>query len=120
MGKTFKKGLKGEDKKEVLLKKLKKIGGKNEEELKAIEDQEKKQLKEIEKIKTDLKSSKMVVFFIRLSPEAKQLMDEIKEKENDIDPENLFVQNLMEQFLTLTFLNSRLNLLQAFMMARLH
>ena len=47
-------------------------------------------------------------------------MDEIKEKENDIDPENLFVQNLMEQFLTLTFLNSRLNLLQAFMMLRLH
>ena len=45
LGKIFKKRLKEEDKKEGLLKKLKNIEGKNEEELKAIEDQEKKQKK---------------------------------------------------------------------------
>ena len=44
MGKIFNKGLSEDDKKEGLLKKLKNIEDKNEEELKAIEDQVKKQL----------------------------------------------------------------------------
>ena len=39
LGKIFNKGLSKEDKKEGLLKKLKSIEGKNEEQLKAIEDQ---------------------------------------------------------------------------------
>ena len=39
LGKFFNKGLKEEDKKEVLLKRLKNIDDKNEEQLKAIEDQ---------------------------------------------------------------------------------
>ena len=89
LGKFFNKGLKEEDKKEGLLKRLKNIEGKNEEELKAIKDQGKKQLKEIKKIKTDSKSSKMVSFFSTLSPEAKQLMYEIREEEHDIDLEKL-------------------------------
>ena len=42
LGKIFNKGLNEDDKKEVLLKKLKNIKGKNEEQLKAIEDQGKK------------------------------------------------------------------------------
>ena len=42
LSKIFNKGLKEEDKKEGLLKRLKNIECKNEEELKAIEDQEKK------------------------------------------------------------------------------
>ena len=42
MGKIFNKGLIEEDKKEGLFKRLKNIGGNNEEQLKAIEDQEKK------------------------------------------------------------------------------
>ena len=42
LGKFFNKGLKEEDKKEGLLKRLKNIEGKNTEQLKAIEDQEKK------------------------------------------------------------------------------
>ena len=46
LGKIFNKGLSEEDKK-GLLKKLKNIEGKNEEQLKAIEDQGKKQLEEI-------------------------------------------------------------------------
>ena len=44
LGKIFNKGLSEDDKKEGLLKKLKNIEDKNEEELKAIEDQVKKQL----------------------------------------------------------------------------
>ena len=43
LGKFFNKGLKEEDKKEELLKRLKNIEGKNEEQLKVIEDQGKKQ-----------------------------------------------------------------------------
>ena len=42
LGKIFNKGLSEEDKKEGLLKKLKNIEDKNEEQLKAIEDQGKK------------------------------------------------------------------------------
>ena len=39
LGRFFNKGLKEEDKKEGLLKRLKNIEGKNEEQLKAIKDQ---------------------------------------------------------------------------------
>ena len=42
LGKIFNKGLNKEDKEEGLLKKLKNIVGKNEEQLKAIKDQGKK------------------------------------------------------------------------------
>ena len=42
LGKFFNKGLKGENKKEGVLKRPKNIEGKNEEQLKAIEDQGKK------------------------------------------------------------------------------
>ena len=62
---------KDEDKKEWLLKRLKNIEGKNEEQLKAIEDQGKKQLEEIKNIMTDSKSSKMIGFFSGLSSVAK-------------------------------------------------
>ena len=46
----FNKGLKEEDKKEGLLKRLKNIEHKNEEQLKVTEDQGKKQLDAIKKI----------------------------------------------------------------------
>ena len=42
LGKIFNKGLSEDDKKEGLLKKIKNIEGKNEEQLKTIEDQGKK------------------------------------------------------------------------------
>ena len=45
MSRFFNRGLKEEVKKEGLLKRLKNIVGKNEEQLKAIKDQGKKQLK---------------------------------------------------------------------------
>ena len=47
LGKFFNKGLKEEDKKEGLLKRLKNIGGKNEQQLKLIKDRGPKSLKEI-------------------------------------------------------------------------
>ena len=49
LGKIFNKGLKEEDKKEGLLKRLKNIEGKNKEQLKAIKDQGEKQLDAIKK-----------------------------------------------------------------------
>ena len=88
LGRLLKNGLK-EEKKEGLLKRLKNIEGKNGEQIKAIEDQGEKQLKEIKKVKTDSKSLKMVSFFNGLSPEAKQLKNKIREKENDIDPKKI-------------------------------
>ena len=48
LGKIFNKGLREEDKKEGLLKRVKNIEDKSEEQLKAIEDINKKQLKAIE------------------------------------------------------------------------
>ena len=48
LGKIFNKGLTEEDKKEGLLKRVKNIEDKSEEQLKAIEDINKKQLKAIE------------------------------------------------------------------------
>ena len=63
MGKIFNKGLIEEDKKEGLFKRLKNIGGNNEEQLKAIEDQEKKQLEEIKNIDIRSKPLKAISFF---------------------------------------------------------
>ena len=71
LSKFLKKGLKEEDKKEGLLKRLKNIEGKNEEQLEAIKEQVERQLDAIKNIKTDSKSSKMIVFFSGLSLEAK-------------------------------------------------
>ena len=47
MGKVFDKEFKKDDKKEGLLERLKNIEGKNEEQLKAINNQGEKQLNEI-------------------------------------------------------------------------
>ena len=82
LGKFFNKGLKEEDKKE------KNIEGKNEEQLKAIKNQGKKQLDAIKSINTDSKPLKVINFFGK-NPEAKELMNEIREVENPIDSEKL-------------------------------
>ena len=76
LGKIFNKGLSEEDKK-GLLKKLKNIEGKNEEQLKAIEDQGKKQLEEIKKnVGSEL--LKAISSFSTISEEAKELMGRFK------------------------------------------
>ena len=87
LGKVFNKGLKKQEKKEGLLKRLRNIEGKNEDQLKAIKDQGKKQLDAIKNIKTDSKSLKAINFFSGLSPEAKKLLDEPKKEKNTIVPE---------------------------------
>ena len=81
LSKFFNKGLKEEEKKEGPLKILKNIEGKNEQQLKAIEDQGNKQLNTIKNIDTGSKLLKPISFFRGLCPEAKQLMNEIKEDE---------------------------------------
>ena len=77
MGKIFNKGLDKEEKKEGLLKRLRNIEGKNEEQLRAIEDQGKKQLKEI-KNNVDSKPLKTISFFSTISEDTKKLMFNIK------------------------------------------
>ena len=78
LGKIFNKGLSKDDKKEGLLKKLKNIEGKNKEQLEAIEDQGKKQLKEIRNISIFSKPLKTISFFSTISEEAKKLMKNIE------------------------------------------
>ena len=89
------------DRKEELLKRLRNIVGKNEEQLKAIEDQGKKQLDAIKNIETDSKSLTTISFFSGLSPDTKELLDKLKkEKKILLILKDLFVSKLMEQFLT--------------------
>ena len=64
----FSKGLKRKDKKEGLLKRIKNTEGKNEEQLKAIEDQGNKQLNAIENINRSSKSLMATGYFSGLSP----------------------------------------------------
>ena len=78
LGKIFNKGLSEEDKIEGLLKKLENIEGKNEKQLKAIEDQGKTQLEEIKNIDVSSKPLKTISFFSSISEEAKELMNKIK------------------------------------------
>ena len=63
--KIFDKGLSEEDKKEGLFKRTKNIEGKNEEQLKAIEDQRKKQLEEIKNINVRSKPIKTISFLVQ-------------------------------------------------------
>ena len=76
LGKIFNKGLSEEDKKEGLLKVRTK--GKNEKQLKAIEDQGKKQLEEIKNTDVSSKPLKTISYFSSISEEAKELINKIK------------------------------------------
>ena len=78
LGKIFNKGLSEEDKIEGLLKKLENIEGKNEKQLKAIEDQGKTQLEEIKNIDVSSKPLKTISYFSSISEEAKKLINKIK------------------------------------------
>ena len=64
LGKIFNKGLSEDDKKEGILKRRKNIEGKNEEQLKVIGDQGKKQLEEIKNTNIGSKPLKTISFFI--------------------------------------------------------
>ena len=77
LGKIFNKGLSKENKTEGLFKRIKNIKGKNEEQLKAIEYQGKKQLEEIKNINVSSKPLKTISFFSTISKEVKELMSKI-------------------------------------------
>ena len=74
LGKIFNKGLEKEDKKEGLLKRLKNIEDKNEEQLKAIKNKASENIKEVADF---VKES--------LSLEAKQLIEEVRVRQKDVD-----------------------------------
>ena len=77
LGKIFNKGLSEEDKKEGLLKKLKNIEDKNEQQLQVIKDQggkELEQLKNIDKSKTLEKIDKIS----KKNNEANKILSEVK------------------------------------------
>ena len=78
LGNVFNKGLDKDDQKVGLFKRLKNTEGKNEAQLKAIEDQGKKQLDAIRNINIGSKPLKTISFFNTLSDEAKDLMENIK------------------------------------------
>ena len=92
------KFLKEEEEKQGPLKILKNIEGKNEQQLKAIEDQGNKQLSAMKNIKTGSKSSKMIIFFSGLSPDAKKLLNEIKEEDDVIDLKKLVCTKFVKKF----------------------
>ena len=73
LGKTFNKGLSEDDKKEGILKRLENIKGKNKQQLKAIEDQGKKQLEGIRNIDVGSKPLKTISFFSTISEKAKKI-----------------------------------------------
>ena len=64
MGKIFNKGLKEEDKKEGLLKRLKNIQGKNEEQLKAMEDQGTNNWKKLKTSRQTQNHQRWLVFLV--------------------------------------------------------
>ena len=99
LGKILNKGLSEEDGKEGLFKRIEKIEGKNEEQLKAIEDQGKKQLEEIKNINIGSKPFKTINFFSTISGQAKKIMDNIKLTETWLEN----AQRLMEKQYTIYF-----------------
>ena len=74
---VFNKVLDTSDKKEGLLKRLKNIEGKNEQQLELIKNQGEKQLNLINRSNTE---SKKLEIQSDLNPEAKKLVDEIKKR----------------------------------------
>ena len=86
LGRVFNKGLDKEDKKEGLLKRLKNLESKNEEQLREIKDQGKRQLLEIKNKSNDTKVLNAIRFFSNLSQAAKELLDKIKKEKNNINP----------------------------------
>ena len=103
LSKFLKKGLKEDKKKEGPLKILKNIKGKNDEQLKAIEDQGNRQLDAIKNFETDSESLKTIAFF---SLEAKKLLDEIKKEKNTIDSEKLVCVKTDGKFFNLNTLKN--------------
>ena len=84
LGKISNKGLSEDDKKEVLLKRLKKTEGKNEVQLQAIKDQGEKQLREIKDINKS-NTLKVIDEIRRKNAEAKKLLYDYKKIDETLD-----------------------------------
>ena len=91
LGKVFSKGLDESDKKEGILKRLKNIEGKNEQQLDAIKDQGKKQLQILAKKTNQVDDFKNVSFKDKLNSEAKEAYDKVKNKVKKLIIQNLSV-----------------------------
>ena len=84
LGKIFNKGLSEDDKKEGLFKRIKNIEGKNEEQLKAIEDQGKKQLEQLKNIDKS-KTLEIIDKISKKNNEANKLLSEFKKINKTLD-----------------------------------
>ena len=84
MGKIFNKGLSEDHKKEGLLKRLKNIEDKNEEQLQAIKDNGEKQLKELKNINKS-KTLKAIGEISRKNDEANEILLDIKKIDETLD-----------------------------------
>ena len=100
MGKSFNKGLDKDDKKEGLFKRLENIKDKNEEQLQVIKDQGEKQLKELKNFDEN-KTLKAIDKISKNNDEGNKLLPTFKNIDETLIIENSFVQNLMEQNMTL-------------------
>ena len=85
LGKVFNKGLDESDKKEGLLKRLKNIEGKDDEQLKAIKDQGEKQLQILTKKEDKEVDFRNLSFTDKLDSESKKTSNDIKEQSEKID-----------------------------------
>ena len=84
LGKIFNKGLSEDHKKEGLLKRLKNIEDKNEEQLQAIKDKGEKQLKELKNINKS-KTLKAIGEISRKNDEANEILLDIKKIDETLD-----------------------------------
>ena len=84
LGKIFNKGLSEDHKKEGLLKRLKNIEDKNEEQLQAIKDKGEKQLKELKNINKS-KTLKAIGEISRKNDEANEILLDIKKVDETLD-----------------------------------
>ena len=84
LGKISNKRLSEDDKKEVLLKRLKKTEGKNEVQLQAIKDQGEKQLREIKDINKS-NTLKVIDEIRRKNAEAKKLLYDYRKIDETLD-----------------------------------
>ena len=100
LGKIFNKGLDKDDQKEGLFKRLENIKDKNEEQLQVIKDQGEKQLKELKNFDKN-KTLKAIDKISKNNDEGNKLLPTFKNIDETLIIENSFVQNLMEQNMTL-------------------
>ena len=88
LGKIFNKGLSEEDKKEGLLKKLKNIEDKNEQQLQVIKDQGGKQLEQLKNIDKS-KTLKIIDKISKKNNEANKILSEFKKIDKTLDNADL-------------------------------